>query len=130
VAFCSKCGTQVNEGSAFCQNCGATVAGAESQVQAATAPPPAPTAQPAATGKTSGLATASLVMGIIGIFFNILSILALVFGFISLNHIKKNPALKGKGLAMGGIILGFIGLLIWIVAVALLGNAISFLFRQ
>ena len=31
MAFCEKCGTQLNEGARFCPSCGASVAGAEQQ---------------------------------------------------------------------------------------------------
>lgn len=70
-------------------------------------------------GKNSGMAIASLVLGIIGFFTSwipiigwIIVILAIVFGFVALNQIKKNPNLKGKVLAIIGIVLGFIGLII------------------
>jgi len=69
--------------------------------------------------KILGLAIASLVLGIVGFFISwiplvgwVCPILAIVFGFVSLNKLKKNTELKGKGMAITGIILGFIGLVV------------------
>ena len=68
---------------------------------------------------TSVFAISSLVLGIVGVFISwipllgwIFPILAIVFGFISINKIKQNSELKGRTLAIIGIVLGFLGLLI------------------
>ncbi|MDB4303470.1 DUF4190 domain-containing protein [Desulfosarcina sp.] len=79
--------------------------------------------------KTSGKAIASLVLGIASIFIGWIPILgwaavilALVFGFGALKQIKHNPKIEGKGMAIAGIIMGFIGLipilfgLIWMIS--------------
>lgn len=62
---------------------------------------------------------ASLVCGIIGIVFCCLiapiigSILAIVFGFVALSHIRQQPqTLRGKGLAVAGLVCGFVGLVL------------------
>jgi len=73
--------------------------------------------------RTSGLAIASLVLGIIGLvlFMTIIppvvcSILAIIFGAIALKKIKKDSSLKGgRGLAITGIVLGIITLILVIV---------------
>ncbi len=64
---------------------------------------------------TNGLATASLVLGILGIalfwFLGfIMSILAIVFGGVGLDRARAGG--PGKGSAMAGLILGIIGLLL------------------
>jgi len=67
--------------------------------------------------KTAGMATASLICGIAGIFINLLgipSLLAIIFGIISLVKISRNPNLKGKGFAIAGIILGVVGIILMI----------------
>jgi len=71
--------------------------------------------------KYSGMATASFILSIAGVIgFNILllipSILAIIFGFTALKKIKKNPKLEGKGLAVAGIVIGFVFLFITIIA--------------
>lgn len=64
-----------------------------------------------ATGpRTNGMAVASLVLGILWIYW-IGSILALVFGIISLGQIKKSQGTQqGRGLAIAGIVLGALGM--------------------
>ena len=91
------------------------------------APPPPP--QPAApsygaaakTG-TNGFAIASLVLGIIPCT-GITSILAIVFGFIARNQIEQSGGRQqGSGMALAGIILGFvwigISVVYWIAVIA------------
>lgn len=61
MAFCSKCGVQVNDGSSFCQACGTAVAGAgAASAIPMSAPPPA-----ASAGMTNNVA--GLLCYILGI---------------------------------------------------------------
>lgn len=61
--------------------------------------------------ETSGKAVASLVLGIINVF--PLCIVAIVLGHISLSEIKKSAGhLKGEGLAIAGLVLGYLGLVV------------------
>lgn len=62
------------------------------------------------SSKNSGFAIASLVLGLL-FFLPFANILAIVFGFIALNQIKKNN-LSGKGMAITGIVLGILGIFI------------------
>ena len=90
----------------------------------AAATPLAPTARP--TG-TDGLAIASLVLGILWLWW-IGSILAVVFGHISLNRIKASgDSIPGRGLAIAGLVLGYVGLgfLALLVLIGLIGAASS-----
>ena len=86
-------------------------------------------AKPAGEGEgTNGLAIASLIFGIAGIvlFFVpeiavvvaalIASILAIIFGFIGLGKSK------GKGFAIAGLALGFIGIAIWLLVIAIVAS--------
>ncbi len=106
--FCPHCGKEMPEGSASCPNCSQPIA-----VQAQ-APPPAP----AAAGKTSGLAIASLVLGILGICsYGLLGALGLILGIVSLRKINRSQGqIGGKGLAIAGIATGaatlFLGFLL------------------
>jgi len=60
--------------------------------------------------KTSGMAIASLIFGILFVFFP-LSIPAVVFGHIALSQIKRSAGrLGGAGLAIAGLVLGYLGI--------------------
>jgi Domain of unknown function (DUF4190) len=73
---------------------------------------------------TSGLAVASLVLGILWLFW-IGSILALIFGYIARKDIRKTGK-DGGGLAIAGIVLGWVGVgtlaLYAVLAVAVIGG--------
>jgi len=62
--------------------------------------------------KTSGAAIGSLVCGILGCIPFVTSLLAIILGFIGLGATSK-PGVQGKGLAITGLILGFVGILGW-----------------
>ena len=71
-------------------------------------PPPYAYPQPVSRG-TNGLAIASLVLGILWVYW-IGSILALVFGYVGKNQIDRTGGLQsGRGMAIAGIVLGWIG---------------------
>jgi hypothetical protein len=136
--FCAKCGTQIEGGSRFCQKCGASVPPPAGQYDAsfqptaapATAPPAQPASyQPGTAVKTSGMAIASLILGIIGMISiptMLLSILAIIFGAIGMGQVNKsNGLLKGKGMAVTGIILGILAILLTIAVIAFFGFAWS-----
>jgi hypothetical protein len=57
--------------------------------------------------RTNGLAIASMVLGILWIYW-IGSILALVFGYIARNQIRERGE-AGNGMAVAGIVLGWVG---------------------
>jgi RsiW-degrading membrane proteinase PrsW (M82 family) len=72
----------------------------------------------------SGLAIASLVLGIISVLFScfwplaiVCGVLAVVFGFIGINKSKKGEA-GGKSMALAGVITGGIGILLSVLLVA------------
>ena len=70
----------------------------------------------AAPGRTSGLAIASMVLGIVWIYW-IGSILAVIFGHIALGQAKKDPTLRGKGMAVAGLVLGYVGIGVLVVTI-------------
>jgi len=61
----------------------------------------------AVQARTNGMAVASLVLGILWIYW-IGSVLALVFGYIARNQIRERGE-NGSGLATAGIVLGWVG---------------------
>jgi type IV pilus assembly protein PilA len=67
-------------------------------------------AAPATPAETSGKAIASLICGLF-IFFFPISIVAVVLGHLSLSEIRRSAGrLKGDGLAIAGLVLGYLGI--------------------
>jgi Domain of unknown function (DUF4190) len=59
--------------------------------------------------RTNGLAIASLVLGILWLYW-VGSILALVFGYVAQRQIDRSQGVEGGGgLALAGIVLGWVG---------------------
>ncbi|MCP3044711.1 DUF4190 domain-containing protein [Xanthomonas euvesicatoria] len=72
--------------------------------------------------QTSTMAIVSLVAGILG--WTLLpflgSICAIITGHLARAEIRRNPqGLEGDGLAIGGLILGWLGVAMWLVGIAL-----------
>jgi type IV pilus assembly protein PilA len=94
--LCNRCGQPLPENSQFCASCG----------EAVPMPPTIATAPP----ETSGMAIGSLVSGIFS-FFLPAAIAAIVLGHIARSNIRKGAGrLTGNGIALAGLILGYIGL--------------------
>jgi Domain of unknown function (DUF4190) len=89
------------------------------------APPPAPYGYPppayAPQSRTSGFSIAALVLGILWLYW-VGSILALIFGYIAKGQIDRSGGtVTGRGMAIAGIVLGWIGvgtLILFIVLIA------------
>jgi hypothetical protein len=87
-------------------------------------PPPQPYAgyAPPPTAPKNGLGIAALVVAIIGLFtvFGglILGIVAIILGFIGWGRAKRGEATNG-GVAIAGVVLGFLGVIVSIVAIFL-----------
>jgi len=85
---------------------------------------------------TSGLAVASFVLALFGFFFSwscggiVPATLALLFGATAMSATSKNPALKGRGLAVAGVIIAILDLVGWAVFLFLLSEAQSSSFGQ
>jgi hypothetical protein len=70
------------------------------------------------------MAITSLVLGIVGLLINPLSILAIIFGAIGLAQTGKDHNLKGRGMAVAGLVLGIIIALAWIAILIWAGSAL------
>lgn len=102
-SFCLGCGNSLAGGERFCGACGR-----DSQAGAAMAPVD-PQVAFGLPPETSGKAIFSLICGILFIILP-LSVVAVIFGYIALSEIRKSPGrLKGRGLAITGIVLGYLG---------------------
>jgi hypothetical protein len=64
------------------------------------------------------LAIASLALSmpslLLGFILAIPPVLAVVFGFVALGQIKRNPMLRGRGMAVAGVVIGMISSVWWI----------------
>ena len=91
---CPKCGTENPDDAQLCHSCSSVLTSTPAQA-------------PALSVKTSGLAIASFVLGILGFCtFFITSIPAIILGIVGFVKIGKSGGkLKGKGFAIAGIVL-------------------------
>ena len=130
--FCGHCGSLNTDEARFCGKCGTAL-----QTPDTPATPPVAAGAPVSTGgaagdgyiqpeQTSGKAVASLVCGFLFFFFPA-ALAAIILGHISLSDIRKSAGrLKGHGIAVGGLLLGYLGIvmipLILIVAAIAIPN--------
>lgn len=154
--FCPRCGANNEANQRFCYNCGSRIEAASQGATTPLAPPPelevlppptyeqslpvppAPMAygSPAAAyppvAQNSGLAIASLVCGIlawVGLLPLVGAIAAIIMGHVARSQISRSGGqINGKGLALAGLILGylqvvFVGLAICLFIAAAVGGA-------
>lgn len=80
---------------------------------------PYPPQQFVAPPRTDGFAVTAMVLGIIALvtcyFGIILGTIAVVFGHLSLGKIKREPQLGGKGMAIAGLVCGYISIAVTVV---------------
>jgi type IV pilus assembly protein PilA len=97
--YCTKCAGVIPDNSPFCPNCGMPRPGA------------IPTSGISPSVSTDGKAVASLVLGILSLFFSIFTAIpAIILGHISYSEVKKSSGrLAGEGMALAGLILGYLG---------------------
>jgi hypothetical protein len=70
------------------------------------------------TKSTNGLAVASMVLGIVWIYW-IGSILAVIFGAVALKQMKARGQ-SGRGMATAGLILGIVGLITLLIVIVII----------
>jgi Domain of unknown function (DUF4190) len=112
-SFCVGCGNSIAEGERFCAACGR-----DSQASASL-----PAIDPqVAFGLPPETSTKAIFSLICGVFFIIVpfSIIAIILGYIALSEIRRSPGrLMGRGLAITGIVLGYVGILLVVAFVGL-----------
>ena len=121
---CPHCGRDVSPRATVCPGCG------EPGPAAGYPPPPPPAGayQPGTVGsvisavpRTDPYAIASIVCAVanfLGVFL-IGAILAIVFGKMAEKNIARNPSLEGAGLARMGIIVGWVGIGVFVAFIVL-----------
>jgi len=112
--FCPKCGAQNPDGAQLCASC--------SWLLTSTS-----TRGPSPSAKTSGLAIASLVLGILSFFTCfITAIPAIILGIVGLLKINRSAGqLKGTGLAVAGMALPVVAVPIMAMMAAILMPALG-----
>lgn len=108
---CPECEKEVSENAMACPHCGYPL---QEEVGPQTAQP-----------TISGMAIASLVCSIAGCFFNSLAglILGIVLGDTAKRKIRESQMkIGGNGIATAGMIIGWIGITIYILIMALLSQ--------
>lgn len=83
------------------------------------APPASPAGQNYYAAPTYGVkepnAVLAFVMGLLGLLvFAPLAVVAVIMGRKSLNAIKANPSLEGKGMALAGFVIGWVAIGFWV----------------
>lgn len=97
--ICPKCQREIPDSAPYCAYCGVRFAH------------PAGTAPPPSAPRTSGLAVASLILGILGGLV-ITGLLGLIFGIMALVQIGRSQGrLRGQGLAIAGTVISGLALL-------------------
>ena len=105
--FCAGCGNNITPQDQFCPACG--------RAASATATPAIPglgvqTPIAEVPAETSVKAIVSLICGLF-FFFLPFSIVAIIFGHLSLSDIRRSAGrLKGHGMAVAGLVLGYLGI--------------------
>ena len=100
---CANCKNNLADFVAVCPFCGASIPVAQAPQFAAQ--PPEWSGPP----QNSGKAIASLICGVV-LFFWPLSVAAVILGHLALSDIKRSAGrLAGRGMAIGGLVTGYIG---------------------
>src|SRR5436853_4454186 len=109
--FCGSCGASNPDNSTFCYRCGQKLSIVEGgpALNAQRSPESAHTPQ-GSSARTDGKAVASLVLGILSvtILWIIAGIPAIILGHLSRSSIRRSIGeLKGNGMALAGLIMGY-----------------------
>ena len=113
--FCSNCGAEVSDGFAFCEKCGTPVQAPENQAPSYNAPQYAPSAKQ----DSNGMAIGGFVCSLVGFLCcQLVTPVGLILSIIGLSKAKQMNG-NGKGLAIAGIIIGAIGVVVFILTIIL-----------
>ena len=107
---------------------GAAASPGAAPISPATVPPSVAPAGLIPVRKTEQLAVLSLIFSILGLFgfccgfFMMAGVAGIVCGHIALSKIKKDPNLEGHGLAMAGVVIGYLAVAGWLVWIFVFGG--------
>ncbi|MBQ7798362.1 MAG: DUF4190 domain-containing protein [Clostridia bacterium] len=122
MRYCPNCGASNADDAKFCTSCGKQLQEQptvqtqsevnQENVQPAVQPTMQPTTnmQPVVQTKYSGKAIVSFVLSLVGIFVAaiICGSLGIIFSAIAIQEINNQKTLKGKGLAIAGLVISII----------------------
>lgn len=101
MKICPYCAKEIQDEATVCQFCNREIVAA---------PAVSPVSAPLPVARTSGKAVASLILSFFSLFF-IPGVIAVVLGHMAYSEIKKSAGqLKGQGVALAGLILGYLGI--------------------
>ena len=110
--FCPRCRMTNPDSAKFCNKCGNQFSSAPIPAMAPLPGNPLAATPPPFAGdpKTSGKAIGSLICGIF-VFFFPASVAAVILGHLSLSEIRKSAGrIGGQGIAITGLVLGYLGI--------------------
>jgi len=108
--FCPQCGTSNPDQSIRCQACGYAPHSAQ------VLPPVTPGSIP--PGKINRYSIASFILGIFFCFCPA-ALLAVTYGHRARKQLRKDPSQRGAGLAITGLILGYVGIAVTLLAIVI-----------
>jgi len=117
--YCFKCGTENSDSSEYCKNCGEKLIAEMVESSVTTASPAQPaTAQPLPQNGVTGTQTRTNVLAIVSLVVSLFSIttgfttsiIAVICGHIARKQIKEDPSYTGDGMALAGLIIGYLGI--------------------
>src|SRR5262249_41698271 len=118
---CPACAEEIRAEAVICRFCHYDLRTSEFVVPTYGPAPGQPYGRPMAPARTNTYAIASLVLGIVNMLIG--SILALVFGYRAIREIDESQGTQtGRGLAVAGVVLGWVGLvmgILWLILFAL-----------
>lgn len=123
--FCSKCGTQINQGASFCAGCGnpsaTTPVATNYSAPTTNFQTQSMAPQGLAAPVTSGLAVASFVVSLF------VPLIGLILGYVARSDIRKSGGQKiGIGFTTAAIVIGWIfTVFIFVIIVAAIASAQS-----
>jgi hypothetical protein len=128
MLICLRCQKRNREGVIRCEYCGASMAGA---VRLG-GEPAGRRSGPASGGPTSGFATASLVLGLLGLFtFGAGALAGLITGIAGLRQIQRSGGhVQGQGLAVAGIVVSALVMMVMLVFVPIVAAILFPVFAQ
>jgi Domain of unknown function (DUF4190) len=103
--ICDNCGATVDVRSVACGECGADPSAEHLRLRAALPP---------YKSGTNGIAIASLVSSLVGLFFLpfVGTVVGVVLGHVARRRIANEPQ-DGDGFAIAGLIIGYLGIALW-----------------